>query len=337
MSTLFEIWDRLAINGESGDGFVRLRLPEVQAAATYAAKSVSEGLEAVVLEVKTHAITARSDYPEAHGFSVHADMLAPGRHGRTRLMVKLTDGRYRDIFHTLAEDVVTKLSEVRTEEEAVNLFITRLARWQSFMRKHSISGLAHEARRGLLGELLLLRDHLLSRCDHDTAIESWKGSSGANHDFQFPSGSIEVKTTSSNTPHAFHVSSIRQLDSPGQGQLFLYFLVIEESEAGYLSLPQLIDSIRDGLDSTALDSFEESLVEAGYLETQREMYSSPCYSIRRERFFRVNESFPRLREGSLPSGVEDVRYQVAIAACADFETVSAEVMEFVLGPRGDAL
>jgi hypothetical protein len=335
MSELFAVWDRLAIDGEGGDGFVRLRLSDVKAAAAYAAKSVAEGLEAVLLEVNTQSLSPHTDYPEAHGFFVQADMLAPGRHGRTRLMVMLTDGRYRDIFRTLAEDVVTKLAEVDTEEAAVKLFVTRLTRWQSFMRKHSVTGLSLDARRGLLGELLLLRDHLLRHCEHHTAIVSWKGCSGANHDFQFSSGSIEVKTTSSNTPHSFHVSNIRQLDSPGQGQLFLYFLLIEESEAGDASLPEVIDSIRDGLDEISLISFDESLVEADYLESQREIYSSPRYSIRREHFFRVNESFPRLREDSLPSGVEDVRYQVAVAACTDFETFPAEVLDVVLAPRGE--
>jgi len=336
MNTLFEIWDRLAINGESGDGFVRLRLPDVRAAATYAAKSVADGLEAVLMEVNTQALSAHNDYPEAHGFSVHADMLAPGRYGRTRLMVTLTDGRYRDIFHALAEDVVTKLGEVATEEEAVCLFITRLSRWQSFMRKHGATGLSLEARRGLLGELFLLRNHLLGRCRQDIAIASWKGCRSANHDFQFPFGSIEVKTTSSNTPHAFHVSNIKQLDSPGQGQLYVFFVLVEESEAGNVSLPGVIDSLQDELDGAALNSFEECLVEAGYLESKREIYLSPRYSIRRERFFRVDDSFPRLRDDVLPSGVEEVKYQVAISACADYEVLPSETLDTVLGPRGDA-
>lgn len=336
MSTLFQTWDRLAVHGESGGDFVRLRLPEVGAASTYAAKSVAEELEAVLIDVNTQSLPARADYPEAHGFSVRADMLTPGRHGRTRIFVVLTDGRYRDMFHTLAEDVVTKLTEADTEEEAVRLFITRLTRWQSFMRKHGATGLSMEVRRGLLGELFLLRNHLLRRCDQDTAIASWKGCRDANHDFQFLLGSIEVKTTSSNTPHAFHVSNIKQLDSPGQGQLFVFFVMVEESEAGDASLPDVIDSLRDRLDGTAIDAFEDSLVEAGYLESQREIYSSPRYSLRCERFFRVDESFPRLHEVSLPTGVEDVRYQVAIAACTAFEVFPSEALDTVLGPRGEA-
>lgn len=334
MTELLALWSRLATHGESGDGFVRLRLSSVKAGAAYAAKSVADGLEAILLEVNTQSIFPLSNYPEAHGFSFQADMLEPGRHGRTRLMVMLTDARYRDIFRTLAEDVFTKLEEADTEQESARIFVMRLSRWQSFMRKHSVTGLSLEARRGLLGELMLLRDHLLRNCDHHSAIVSWKGCSGANHDFQFASCSIEVKTTSSNTPHSFNVSNIRQLDSPGQGQLFLYFLLIEESEAGDASLPEVVDSIRNVLDEPSLVSFDEGLVNADYLESQRELYSSPRYSIRHERFFLVSESFPRLREDSLPVGVEDVRYQVAVAACTDFEKSSADVLYMVLNRQG---
>ena len=335
MSQLFTTWDRLDLHGTTGDGFIRLRLPEVVAASTYAAKGVAEGLEAIVIEVGTQALPANSLYPEAHGFSVQAKMLVPGRFGRTRLVVTLNNRRYRDIFHILAEDLVTKLAEVNTEVEAVQLFISRLSKWQSFMRKHGTTGLSLEERRGLIGELLLIRKYLLNHGDADTAICSWKGCMGANHDFQFRFGCIEVKTTSSNTPHSFHISNIRQLDSPGQGQLFIFFVVVEESEAGVDSLPNVIDSLRERMEGQALDAFEDCLLDAGYIESQREIYDSPRYSLRREHFFRVVDSFPRLCENLLPPGVEEVSYQVAIAACVAYEVEPSNVMDKVFSTRGE--
>lgn len=335
MSSLFQTWDRLGVHGESGDGFIRLRLPEVHAAATYAAKSIAEELEAIIVEVGTQAIPAKADYPDARGFSLRADMLKPGRSGRTRLLLTLTDGRFRDVFHSLAEDVVSKLMEVDDEAEAVRLLITRLSRWQSFLRRHGTTGLSPEARRGLLGELVLLRDYVVPHTDEDTAVASWKGCRGANHDFQFRTASIEVKTTSSNTPHAFHVANIKQLDSPGQGQLFVFFVLLEESEGGDVSLPDVVDSLRDRFDGAAHDAFEDCLVEAGYLEAQRDLYDSPRYTIRRHRFFSVEEGFPRLREGHLPGGVEEVRYQVALAACESFEVFESDVLEAVFEREED--
>jgi hypothetical protein len=33
--------------------------------------------------------------------------------------------------------------------------------------------------------------------------------------------------------------------------------------------------------------------------------------------------------------VEEVKYQVAISACAEFEVLSSEALDTVLGPRGE--
>ena len=331
MSSLLKTWERLSVHGESSAGFVRLRLPEIRACAVYAARWVADELEAVLIEVSTESIPPKAEYAEARGLTARAEMVSPGRSGVTRLTLALSDGRYRDIFHTLADDIVVKLEEATDEPEAVRLFITRLARWQAFLRRHGHRGMSLEHRRGLFGELVLMQQHLLARTDPDTTIASWKGCRGANHDFQFSSGSIEVKTTSSNTPHAFHVANIRQLDSPGEGQLFVYFVLIEETEAGDISLPELVELLRDELDGTARDSFEDCLIEAGYLESQRELYASPRYSLRRERFYKVDESFPRLREAQLPTGVEEVRYQVALAACQPCVAFESDVWDTIFG------
>lgn len=336
MTSLLETWERLTVDGEARAGFVRLRLSELRTCAAYAARSVEADLEAVILEVDTESIPANAEYPDARGLTVRVEALVPGRSGRTRIILSLTDDRYRDVFHSLAEDVVSRLLEAGDEPEAVRLFVARLSRWQTFLRRHGNQGLTQEERRGLLGELILLRNLLLAQWDQEHAIASWKGCRGANHDFQFRLGSIEVKTTSSNTPHSFHVANIRQLDSPGQGQLFVFFVLVEETEAGDASLPDVIDSLRGMLDGVALDAFEDSLVQAGYLENQKQNYSSPRYSLRHERFFRVDETFPRLLEGSLPSGVEEVRYQVAVAACTPFEVFPSDVLDTMLGTPGEA-
>ena len=331
MSELQRTWDRLSVHGETGPGFVRLRLPSIGACAAYAARRVADGLEAVLIEVPTAAIPGHPEYPRGRGFELRPEPVSPGRGGQTRLLLALSDGRYRDVFHTLADDVVARLAEIEGEEEAVKLFISRVARWQSFLRRHGQGGLSLDQRRGLLGELILLRNHIIEKTDPDTAIASWKGCRGANHDFQFLRGSIEVKTTSSNTPHAFHVSNVKQLDQPGQGALFVFFVLVEEAEAGDASLPEVVDSIRELLDGTSLDHFEDSCLEAGYLESQRELYESPRYSLRREQFFEVGEAFPRLREEQLPSGVEGVKYEVAIAACTPFSVFPSDVFERTLG------
>ena len=336
MTDLLAVWGRLTSHGEAGDGYVRLRLADVGACATYAAKSAAGGLEALVLEVDSASIQAETTYPETRGLHVGATLLTPGRLGRTRLIVALTDGRFRNIFVALATDVVSKLVEARDEASAVAALVARLARWQAFLRHHGPRGLTTEERRGLFGELTLLRNHLVPRLGTAVAVRSWKGASHAHHDFQFPAGSIEVKTSSAAAPHSFHVASVSQLAPPRSGHLHVFFALVEETEAGELSLPELVDAVRAELDGRDLTQFEDQLVEAGYVDTQRDLYSSPRYSLRRVRFFHIAPGFPRISEADLPSGVEAVKYQVALAACAAFEVPGDQVLDAIAESVGGA-
>ena len=54
------------------------------------------------------------------------------------------------------------------------------------------------------------------------------------------------------------------------------------------SLPQLVDRLRTNLnvqDVSALDEFNAKLIEAGYLDSHRELYSDTRYSPRKITFF----------------------------------------------------
>jgi hypothetical protein len=332
MSSLADTWERLSASGTMSDALVRLRLSDVPGCDTYAARQVSDGLEALVLEVATAAIPAQAEFPDARGLAVEMRVLEPGRAGRTRIILTPSEQRYRDVFRSLAEDVVSTVQQAPNEALAVEALVARLSRWQAFLRRHGPDSLSLESRRGLFGELHLLRHDLIPRCGAVAAVESWKGTSGASHDFQFATACVEVKTTSARTPHSFHVANIKQLDAPGQGPLLVYFVVLEESAAGDVALTELIDSLRTELGEPAIYAFEDRLVEAGYLEDRRDDYASPRYSVRHQRCFEVREGFPRLQEAQIPVGVEGVTYEVAVAAALPFARTPSEALDGILGP-----
>jgi len=313
------VWDRLTPNPGDNDGYLRLRLPSVTACATYAARSTADGAEALLLEVGTGSLTGIAAYPHSAGFDVRSEVIAPGRVGRTRLLLRLINPRFRDVFYALCDDVVQSLTGASGEAEAVQTFVARLTRWQAFLRRHSPEGLSLEERRGLLGELSFLGDVLLPCMGGLAAVRSWKGWQRANHDFQFAAGSVEVKTTSANLPHAFHVSNVGQLDDSGVTALFVHLVQVSEAESGATSLPELVASIRERLPDNASAVFDDALVDFGYLDTHVGLYSRPRYTIRSRRYFAVEDGFPRLLGGMMPPGVEEVSYSVAVAACTPFE------------------
>lgn len=331
MSSLEDIWNRLSVDGEGADGLVRLRHPAVRECAAYAARRITDGLESVVIEVRTDALPPASSLPQSAGMHMEVTPLTPGRSGRSRIILTLTDARYRDVFKTLAEDVVAGLVNADDEPACVRHFFGRVNKWQAFLRQHGPDGLTAERRVGLYGELRFLRDVLLKRIDADTAVKAWKGCSKASHDFQLARGSVEIKTTRAVTPIEIHVSNVKQLDDAGLPSLFVYLFSVDENDGGGESLPELIRSVRNLLSGISAERFEEGLSEQGYLDVHQERYITPRYTSRTTRWFHVREGFPRLLPADLPEGIGEVSYSVSIAACAPFACGEEEAVLTIIG------
>ena len=328
MTRIEEIWDQLQTQGDLNSGYVRLRIPTVTACALYAARNVHSAAAALVLEVATASLPGDMDLPRSTGFEVSASVLTPGRGGRTRLILELLDQRYADVFRSLCSDLADRLAIAAEEPAAARLLVSRLVRWQSFLRDHGPEGLSMQARRGLAGEICFLRDELLPRTGQAGA-ESWMGWSGANHDFQLPGSSIEIKTTAANTPHSFRVSNVGQLDDTSTPALHLCLTAINESENSGETLPEIVEAVRSVLGTQQRDKFDDRLLQTGLIPAQFHLYSAPRYTIRWRTLYQVMEGFPRLLASSLPSGVEDVEYAVAVAACAPFRTDLAATLDRV--------
>ncbi len=332
MTGLTEAWEELDTAGHGLDGYVRLRLPVVLACPTYAARRISDDSVALILEIEKRVLSGFPDLPASKGFELSISPLSPGRYGRTRLIFALSDPESLDVFSSLADDIVRTLVGARDETDAVAQLVDRLRTWQEFLRRFGSQGMSREARRGLYGELVFLRDYLLKVLPGTEAVMAWTGPRRAPHDFQTSYGSVEVKTTAAATPHSFWVANIRQLDDVGVSALYLCVVRVDESEGGEETLPEAIDRLRSALGASA-KQLDGPMINAGYIEAQRSLYESPRYSIRSPRFFHVGEGFPRLTESAIPNGVERVSFSVALAACADYVCSDREVLE-TLSPEG---
>lgn len=326
MTGLAEAWGRLKTTGDGKGDYVRLRLPAVSACATYAAKRTTDGSVALILEVDKRALSGLSKLPASKGFELSISPLSPGRSGSTRLILALSEPEFLDVFSSLADDVARTLRGVTSETEAVAQLVDRLRTWQEFLRRFGSQGMSREARLGLYGELVFLRDYLLKVLPGTEAVMAWAGPRRVPHDFQTRHGSVEVKTTAAATPHSFRVANIRQLDDRGVSALYICVVRVDESEGGKETLPEAIDGLRSALGASS-KQLVEPLITAGYIEAQRTLYDSPRYSIRSIRFFQVRDGFPRLLESEIPNGVEGVSFAVAIAACADLACSASEVLE----------
>ncbi|MCY1176127.1 hypothetical protein D9M73_163880 [compost metagenome] len=235
---------------------------------------------------------------------------------------------YNEIFASITEDLYSKLHPLTRRKEVIAGFLTRVRLWQVFFEKQGDDGLSEEAQRGLYGELRFLKDHVFASAENlEKAVLSWTGPRSRQHDFQFGSAAVEVKTSASKQHQKLQIASEQQLDETTVGKLYLYYLSVALIETGADTLPALVDDIRTrlSLQTGALSEFDNLLIEAGYVDSHRAKYEPTGYSIRESAVFLVENDFPRIRESDIRSGVGDVKYSISVAQCRNHEVSFSEL------------
>ncbi|MDH6123636.1 PD-(D/E)XK motif protein [Kitasatospora sp. GP82] len=247
------------------------------------------------------------------------------------LHVSLVADELREVFSPLVADIADAARQAGSDQKAMIAAINRFARWQHLLRSISKEGLGTRARRGLVGELFVLRDILLPALTGDEAVEAWTGPIEAHQDFQLADLAIEVKTNTSKAGNLVEISSERQLDPTGIPRLLLAVATLDERRGGIgESLNSLVDSTRERLSTgSAQAHLDDALIRAGYLPGHREHYLEPRYTQRHLRFWDIGVDFPRIIEASLPPGVHDCSYHLDLAGLDKFLVTQEWVAELL--------
>ena len=334
-----EIWTDLAAGSgreAQKDGWVLRRIYPDADSGIFLALRQPGAVPALLVEVDATAVGVVGEYPSARGFELYPESITPGPRGRTRLCLVLADPRYRDILEVLVNDVSERIALTLGEGEAVKTFIARLYVWQNFMRKHGVQGLTKEAQIGLFGELLFLAAHLADRVPAYDLVNVWKGPTGGTQDFAIGGHSVEVKSTTVVPPITVNIASMTQLDETLVELLLLCHVSLVLDGRDGESLPELVDRLRATIqiqDVSALDSFNAKLIEAGYLDSQSELYSDTRYRHRETRFFKVADDFPRITARDLREGISECSYTVLLTACAPYEVGCTEAIAALLNEK----
>lgn len=323
------LWERLVAEASTPNGLVCLRTATAAPCDVFAGVHKPSNRLALYIEVRSDLVSRVSEYPNSAGFTVEPQCVAPGRHGRVRLVLSATDEEYHDVFKVVAEDVISCILAVQTEEQSVSAFLHRLYHWQAFFKGNALSGLGREAQQGLYAELLTIRDVLAPILGVAAAVASWRGPLGTNQDFELDAGGLEVKSSSANSQQKLYVNNPRQLDRTGVRFLFVLFWLLDVRRGALRTLPELIDDIRDlaSENAAAREALSNRLLAAGFLDVHRDKYASTSYTVRDLHYFRVSDGFPRIDWRSLPAGIGDVRYSVELTACLPFQISEQTALE----------
>ena len=107
-------------------------------------------------------------------------------------MLLKEDGNW-EIFLSLCNDLIQATRQTDDTSSAVKAILRRLTRWQEFLKKSRINVLSEEEIKGLIGELIFIKNHLIPAFGNDQAIKYWQGPEGLPQDFNVNDSAIEVK------------------------------------------------------------------------------------------------------------------------------------------------
>lgn len=247
-------------------------------------------------------------------FEVTSTLRTDGRYAMSVRLRRLEVGR---LFSHLCEDLVES-SRACAKQDAVRFVADRIARWEQLLSREREGLLDEDAVRGLVAELVFLRDFAIPEKGAAEAVHSWRGPLGAAHDFQFAASAVEIKSVTASLVAT--ISSAEQLDSSGE-PLFLTVMRlhgITETVPSSFSVADLVQSLRQALssDSTVSVEFEDKLSLLGYTDDGE--YEVRRFVVKEIRHFQVEPTFPRLVPSMLVPGIVSVGYGVDLRQCEPF-------------------
>lgn len=220
------------------------------------------------------------------------------------LSIKLGDIGFAETFSAFADLLVDDLFSDKTLSGKQLDVELKIAKWVDFFSR-SKSSTSREAILGLIGELHFI-DHWLD--SPNVTYNCWTGPLGESKDFRGSNIDVEVKVTGNvGGPLVHKVSSLDQLQPVPPKPLYLFSMRVDLGPKNKFKLIELIDKVRKSpIFSESLSGssyFSEAISRFNFDEGIDDEYST--YEVLDERFFLVNEDFPRVRRESF-IGVPEV-------------------------------
>jgi hypothetical protein len=249
-------------------------------------------------------------------------MFMKATNGISRLVLILKDKTNWELFYALCNDLITTTKTIKIPEQASATIIHRLRKWQEFLKKERLNILSEEKIKGLIGELIFLKNHLLPKIGGADAVKFWIGPEGAPQDFNINKCGVEVKCQLGGTKPYVKINSAEQLYSQFP-RLFLYVVTLGKTTLDNpkaINLPNIVENIAKVLElvsSQALERFQDLLMEAGYYFSEK--YLDFNYLFLDEHVFTVIDGFPRICPSDLSTGIIKLTYYINLSDCRPFE------------------
>ena len=331
MSDLQEVWAEIAADPAQHGTVVRRVLPGSRHDIHLGQHRPSRQRFTEIRLLGTTVGPVPHHVPRTHGLEIKVVLEAPDR-----AVVNLTEttGLPTDQYEELIADTLGVLAAAPGDGAAARL-VERLVAWQQFFAR-SGSSLTSDAAAGLFAELSVLTQVVAPIIGGPDAVLCWTGADLGLQDFQFPRGSLEVKSYRGGGTGKLHISSERQLDITGSGNLALAYVELDQRTDGAgQTLADVVGTTRELVASStdATMQLNNKLLQAqwrdGVGDARPERYAVRCIDL-----LHVREGFPRLTPNCLPVGIGDVRYRIDRSAVEEFVIDSATLADLLEQKNG---
>ena len=222
-----------------------------------------------------------------------------------------------EYFCTFCQDLLDSVKVTNDDETAYHTLRSRYYSWRQLFRPDN-ARLTEAETRGLIGELLFLKDHMIPERGVDISLESWMGPEKTHKDFSDQQDWFEVKTISFGK-ESVCISSIEQLDSDIDGTLIVYELEKMSPSFEGIRLNQLVNSIIALLMNThQRETFMAKLHLFGFDFSNEN--DNLVFALKNMYKYRVdNETFPRLHRAILPDAITRAQYEILLTEIEPFK------------------
>ena len=259
------------------------------------------------------------EYPDLRGI----DVILSGKISEDsyhKFILKLRNQDDWEIFYSLCSDIINATRLCADVTIAIPVITQRLYHWQEFMKKNQNILLSEQQIRGLIGELLFLKNHLTPLFGLKQSLSFWQGPEGYPQDFNVNNSSIEIKTRLLNASATIIISSLDQLASTGDN-LYLHVFCLSRSSSnhsGSFTLYHLVNDINSCLVAAPAEAarFDNLLYNIGYFHS--EIYNEQYYLCAEEKTYQVSAGFPRITSADVSHGIITANYTIDLMACEKF-------------------
>jgi hypothetical protein len=241
------------------------------------------------------------------GIGVH---VAKRADGKNELFFVEEDYRIQDLFNQFCRDLIENTKST-DPKNGPNAAIGRYNLWKSAFRL-ARAPLSEIQIRGLIGEIIAMRDLLFSRYGQEKTLRAWMNARKGKQDFMPGDRWYEVKTASYGA-ETVTVTSLEQLDRSDDGRMVVVFLSSSGPEfKGSFTIISLVEEMRKSIESPeALEIFNSTLEACGY--SWHPDYEKLAYENRGIREYDVTGDFPRMRASELRGrGIVKATYEISL-------------------------